>query len=222
MKRLLLSSAALGLLAGGAYAADIPVYEPAPMVAPVPVNYDWSGFYAGLNVGHAWTDIDRDTGAFQNSYEADGWFVGAQLGYNQQWGWFVGGVEIDGEWADIDGDDDGAGGTTDTTEIDWMGAANLRAGVALNRALVFATGGAAFANFEQSNDLVGTASDDQTFWGWTVGAGIDVAVTDHIVLGAAYRYVDFGSEDFDLGGGLAPFEIDADQHQVRFTGSYKW
>ena len=54
MKYLALGSAALAaMMAAPAMAADMPVRTPAPVVA----YYDWSGAYAGFNVGGAWYDV---------------------------------------------------------------------------------------------------------------------------------------------------------------------
>ena len=47
------SIASFALLAGGAFAADLPVRGPAPApVAYAPV-FSWSGVYVGVNAGYA-------------------------------------------------------------------------------------------------------------------------------------------------------------------------
>jgi outer membrane immunogenic protein len=56
MKRFLLATAALSALAAPAMAADMapaPVYK-APV--PVPIAYGWTGWYAGANLGGAWSN----------------------------------------------------------------------------------------------------------------------------------------------------------------------
>src|SRR5262245_56298698 len=54
MNYLAFGSAALAaMMAAPAIAADMPVRAPAPVVA----YYDWSGAYAGFNVGGAWYDV---------------------------------------------------------------------------------------------------------------------------------------------------------------------
>jgi len=60
MKKLLLTSAALAVLTGSAFAADLPTKKapPAPP-APAPV---WTGFYAGVNAGYGWSR-EKDKGA---------------------------------------------------------------------------------------------------------------------------------------------------------------
>ena len=57
MKKLCLTAAILSLMAGFAFAADLPARTYAKAPAPVAVAaYNWSGFYVGLNVGGAWGD----------------------------------------------------------------------------------------------------------------------------------------------------------------------
>src|SRR5215207_7182882 len=125
MLRLLASTAAAALVSSAAFAADLPMPEEALPIAS-PTMFDWTGAYIGVGGGFGWLDLDRETTAgFANSYDADGFFVGGQVGYNQQWGWFVGGVELDGNWAEIDGDDGGAGGTLDESDIEWLASATV-------------------------------------------------------------------------------------------------
>ena len=112
------SMAALGALAitAQANAADIyaPVpggYKDIPIIAPMPV---WTGFYAGVNMGAAWSELNVNRfyepgyttcvapgvgggycfgGDRLNSTNA---FGGGQFGYNWQgWGNFVVGLEVD-------------------------------------------------------------------------------------------------------------------------------
>ncbi|WP_247769978.1 hypothetical protein [Bradyrhizobium sp. 192] len=55
-RTLLVASAIAMLLAPRAFAADLAVphiYTKAPPVAADP-GYNWSGFYAGINIGYGW------------------------------------------------------------------------------------------------------------------------------------------------------------------------
>ena len=92
MKTYLLAAVAVFAMSQVAHAAD---FIPDP-------GYDWTGVYAGLNAGYAWTDtsgtdIDGWTVIDGETINADGGaFVGgAQLGYNWQSNSLVGGVETD-------------------------------------------------------------------------------------------------------------------------------
>ena len=68
-----------------------------------------------------------------------------------------------------------------------------RLGVAFDRALLYATGGAEFAGFDTTYTGIGTFDQgSHTRTGWTVGGGIEYAVTGNWSIRAEYRYVDFG------------------------------
>jgi outer membrane immunogenic protein len=225
MLRLLATTAAVAMLSTGTLAADLPLPdEPIPEAVVAPA-FSWTGLYIGAGGGFGWLDLDRQVNpaGFANTYDADGFFVGGQVGYNQQWGWFVGGVEFDGNWAEIDGDDGGAGGSVDVSEIEWLASATLHLGVAWNRFNPFILGGGTAAGFDQSNTFGAGWSDDQTFFGWTVGAGANFALTDHLIIGAQYRFTDLDDEDFTPTNGVAPFNLDPeDFHQVRGEVSWKF
>ena len=50
--------------------------------------------------------------------------------------------------------------------------------------------------------------DDDTLHGWTIGGGVDYAVTDRVFTRLEYRYNDFGS------GTLGGSDVDFNQHVV--------
>ncbi|MBB4040991.1 outer membrane immunogenic protein [Microvirga flocculans] len=186
MKKILLSSVALLGLATGAVAADLPSRRaPAPVVAAVPV-FTWTGFYVGVNAGFGWSTNDSVTIAGV-PYAVDdeaGFVGGAQAGYNYQIGSFVVGLEGDIQYADFGGDH------VVFDRDDWFGTVRARAGVAFDRALVYATGGFAFA-------------DDAN--GWTVGGGLEYAFTNNLSAKIEGLYVSldqdtpFGSYDAEFG-----------------------
>ncbi|WP_404989697.1 outer membrane protein [Brucella pseudogrignonensis] len=43
-----------------------------------------------------------------------------------------------------------------------------------------------------------TFSDKETVTGWTIGAGVNYAVTDNVIVHFEYRYTDFYRKDFDF------------------------
>jgi outer membrane immunogenic protein len=191
MKKILLSSVALLGLASGAMAADLPSRRaPAPIIAAVPV-FTWTGFYVGVNAGYGWNTNDSITvGGVRFDLDDEGGFVGgAQAGYNYQIGSFVVGLEGDIQYADFGGDDrfdfdrDGIV-DDDFNNSDWFGTVRARAGVAFDRALIYATGGFAFA-------------DDAT--GWTVGGGLEYAFTNNLSAKVEGLYVNLDQDDNFLG-----------------------
>jgi outer membrane immunogenic protein len=170
-----------------ASAADLPARAaPPPVFAAVPV-FTWTGFYVGGNLGWGWRDDDNEAvvltgpgipagivgGTLNFENGNDGNFLGGgQIGYNYQIGSFVVGVEADIQGIDTDDNEavffpgpGFAGGTFVPGEFedsaDWFGTVRLRAGVAFDRFLVYATGGLAY-------------TEDNT--GWTVGGGVEWAL----------------------------------------------
>jgi outer membrane immunogenic protein len=240
--RLLGLLAATALATAGisaASAADLPLRAapPAPVFAPVPV-FTWTGFYVGGQVGYGWNANDNDfvlpggfvvqSGDFGD--EGDGFLAGVHAGYNVQLGSFVVGVEgdIEGVFGDDDDEDVvivGPGGDVVTnygfagSALDWQGSIRARAGFAFDRALIYATGGFAFAGLSDGFGIVG--DDDDTLTGWTLGAGVEYAFTNNLTTRLEYRYTNFdgGSNvfnDVDLGDNEIEF------HTVRVGLSYKF
>ena len=182
MKKILLSSVALLGLATGAVAADLPSRRaPAPIIAAAPI-FTWTGFYVGVNAGYGWSNDDFDAVDFADDEDDGGFVGGAQVGYNYQIGSFVVGLEGDIQYADFGRE--GAfvvdGTTYDVDNSDWFGTVRARAGVAFDRALIYATGGFAFA-------------DDAT--GWTVGGGVEYAFTNNLSAKIEGLYVNLDHDD---------------------------
>ena len=209
MRRILLVSvAATALTAGVANAADLPRRSAAPtFVAPVArsVAYDWTGFYAGLNGGYAW-NTSRWTAVAPTAFtgfntDGDGFVGGGFAGFNWQMNQFVLGVEGQLKYAGTRGSSTCAGiaGTVCRTRQDWIGDIDARLGFAADRALIFATGGVAFTNYSFTNPSPAPtqAWGAGSRTGWTVGAGVDFAVSGNWVAGLEYKYYDFGSATSD-------------------------
>jgi outer membrane immunogenic protein len=225
MKKILLSSVALLGLTAGAMAADLPMRSapmaPAPMFAAVPV-FTWTGFYVGVNAGWGWDTNDDNNGflglnggIFDDDDDSDGGFIGGgQIGYNMQFGSFVAGVEADLQFADINGSDrhvlvNGALINVGTGGLDYFGTVRARLGFAIDRALVYATGGFAYGGGDNGNNGCGVGTllvcddDDDISGGWTLGGGVEFAVTNNLTvkLEGLYVNLDRGGDDtiFDTG-----------------------
>jgi opacity protein-like surface antigen len=76
--------------------------------------------------------------------------------------------------------------------------------------------------FNQTDSAVG--QDDETRFGWTAGAGFEIAFNDAVSLGMEYRHNDFGSKGFHFAdGGGAIFsesnsvDLISDQVTLRFN-----
>jgi outer membrane immunogenic protein len=218
MKKYLLSSvAALGLVAAGAAsAADLPSRK-GPVVAPVyaPV-FTWTGFYVGGNAGYAWGNVNTNGGlAITNTGDLDGFVGGGQVGYNYQIGQFVLGAE-----ADIQGGDLSTGGTLGALRVktDYFGTVRARAGFAFDRIMPYVTGGWAYGNVKSSIPALGVSSDNSHTGGWTLGGGVEYAITNNWIAGVEYLYVDLGEKRLQGTG----TKVGTDFSVVRARLSYKF
>ncbi|WP_336813931.1 outer membrane protein [Bosea sp. MMO-172] len=220
------------LLSGAAGAADLRkiALPPAP---DLPALYSWTGVYAGLQGGYAWGDsrvrIGAPGGGFAPvSFRAgeDTAFGGAHAGFNYQLGGIVLGVEGDVEALDSRSRFDGIGLSARVSQ-DWQGSARARLGLAFDRWLVYGTGGASFTEYERRVFTPGAGFSERLTsarTGWNVGAGVNFAFTDNLILGAEYRYTDFGRNRFASSGafpGLTGSQ-DLSTHSARASVAYKF
>lgn len=193
------------LAAGSAFAADLP-YPAAPPAPPapayVPATFSWAGIYVGVNGGYAFGTsdwIDTPTGALTSGdFSTKGFLAGGTVGGNFQVSALVFGFEGDVDWTDLKGTSAATSPCPScVTASNWFGTARGRIGFALDRVLLFATGGAAFGNLEMTPLNIGSTSE--TEFGWTAGGGVEVALSQNWSAKVEYLYVDFVKPSFALG-----------------------
>lgn len=202
-RRLWLTSAVALLPAGAAFAADMPVVEPAAAVA-VP-SFSWSGPYVGVQAGYDWRDADNRAGRGGGDTKPDGFAIGGYAGLNYQLGGspLVAGVEADVNYSDArDGRVSraftGAPNASIRNEFDWTGAVRGRLGYAFDRVMVYGAGGLAFADHTVKARGAASGSDDTVAVGWTIGGGVEAAITDNVTARVEYRYSDYGTDKFSV------------------------
>lgn len=186
--------AALVLTAGAANAADI--YQPPPpsgdsgFYTPAPA-FTWTGAYLGLQGGYNWGSSNTEDET--NTVGTGGWKGGIYGGYNFQTASpLVLGIEGDVNANGAKGDNAGV-----TVSNPWDGSIRGRVGFAADRFLIYGTGGVAFGGVKVTD---GVDTDSATRTGWTVGAGVEAAVTDNIVTRVEYRYTNLGTADLPTFG----------------------
>ncbi len=216
MKKYLLASvAALGIIAAGAAsAADLPSRK-GPVAAPVyiPPVFTWTGFYVGANAGYGWGNVNAN--GFANVGDLDGFVGGGQIGYNYQMGQFVLGLE-----ADLQGADLSSGNNLGLVRVktDYFGTVRARVGFAIDRFMPYVTGGWAYGNVKTSIPALAFSNDSSHTGGWTVGGGIEYAITNNLIAGVEYLYVDLGEKNI-LGAGT---KVGTDFSVVRARLSHKF
>lgn len=218
-------------------AADLPSTKGAPIYTPPPPVFSWTGFYIGAQAGYEWGRTHADTYAdfigggpiFTQGHSDQGVVGGIHLGYNWQVSQFVLGFEGDVNGSGYSGSNTLLGGFVHThSRIPVDGSIRGRVGFAWNRALIYATGGAAFASIDESSTItIGPgATDSGTFQriGWTVGGGVEYAIDDNWSLRAEYRYTDYGVNRLDLVNEFGPLHSQVHQtdNRVQAGFSYKF
>ncbi|MBK1794301.1 porin family protein [Devosia sp. WQ 349] len=197
-KKLVIVAAASAAVTPAVFAADLytPVADPPVYTAS---GFDWTGIYAGAVGGYVWgQSIVSSTGLTDTTtVNPSGGQFGVTAGMNGQFEQFVLGLEGEILWSGVTGTAGIVGLTVDdilTVKSDWQGAIKARAGVAFDQVLVYAHGGIAFADYHARHDDNGVfVSDYRTSrTGWTVGAGVEMAVTENVSVKAEYAYSDFG------------------------------
>lgn len=249
VRKFLLALVGAITLAGSAFAADFSVNPPPP---PIP-TFTWTGVYLGGQVGYAWGNdkpnwtVETPFAFFSDTFNdgPQGVIGGAHVGYNLQINQWVLGVEGSIEGSSLSKTvlvplTDGFGNTgtiTATSRSDVQGSIRGRIGIGWEPLLVYGTGGVAFAGIK--NDFVDTtgfftgfpgsnASFSKTRAGWTVGGGLEYAVTNNWSVRAEYRFSDFGHlSNVPFNAALLPgFTFDSQHHltesQVQVGFSYKF
>lgn len=213
----------IALGAGSVNAADLyhstgGSMKDTPYVAP-PL---WTGFYAGVNGGGSFgasenlrvTNNADLTQADIGQFYRDGGFGGGQIGYN--WSGFGLGNQV---VLGIETDIQGAGINSSFTRndlnygyapaafdakqsIDYFGTVRGRLGYAFGSALLYATGGLAYADVNTQVHIAGTAgggftnylNSDQVETGWVVGGGLEYLFAPSWSLKVEYQYIDLGKQ----------------------------
>ncbi|MBP1849049.1 outer membrane protein [Rhizobium halophytocola] len=176
---------AVTLLIGATSAMAADAITAAPE-APAPhdsSSFSWKGAYGGVQGGFGMADVTLP-GIFTETF--DGPQVGGFVGYNFDLGNnLIAGIEGDINYMSNERDISGIKAGSDV-----IGSVRGRLGYSMDRSLFFVSGGWSAARINV--DAFGEKAD-QTFDGWTAGAGVDYALTDKIFTRVEYRYTDLGS-----------------------------
>ena len=189
-----------------------------------------------------WPDkyVDSKISELKKKSIDEGNFIGGIFaGYNYQFqNNIVAGIDADFTWLDntsrsnenIPFGESRIDGYRSKVKQDWMAAVRARLGYAYDRFLPYIAGGVAFTDIEYKHRIFGDvteirfddrSSSSKTRTGYTLGAGLDYAMTDHIILRAEYRYTDFGDKDFVLDDFYVR-NVETKSHDLRFGVAYKF
>lgn len=199
-------------------------YKDPPRASSAPI---WTGFYVGAHGGYAFGKSEsRDGGteilnppygafscgpAVTGNYcdipfeiDPEGGLAGVQIGYNQLHGSLLLGIEADLGWLGAEAEEtlDRPANDQDIFDVEysWYSTFALRAGYAMDVALVYAKAGLALAeidtfaaDIDNSEIYDGSVIDySDVEVGWALGGGFEYAFSSRISLKAEYLALDLG------------------------------
>ena len=166
----------------------------APVIAPAPApafsSPNWTGFYAGGQLGYAIIDTNLP------DVDGEDLIGGLTAGYDYDLGDWVIGAGFDYDWADVS--------IAPTVDVESIWRAKLRGGYKLGGGLLYATTG--YANAD--TNIIGDED------GYFVGAGYEHLITQNISLGGEVLYHEFNGFNSGPPGGV---EVKATTAQARAT-----
>lgn len=161
----------------------------------------WTGAYVGVNAGYGLgsttvDDQDCNVSCSSQHFSPSGFTIGGTAGYNYQMGSAVLGLEGDYNYIDAKRD----------VVTDWpshyhienksYGTVRMRAGLALDKALVYATAGLGIIDRHVLAEEVSGSNpptygfvQNKTVVGLAAGVGTEVAVSSHIRAKLEYLYI---------------------------------
>lgn len=161
------SALAAPAFAGSAAPAAMEPMIEAPAPAPMAMGRDWTGGYAGVQLGYA--DVSTNIAGV----EGDDMIGGLTAGYDWDLGNYVLGVGLDADIADL--------AVSDALTLERVYRLKVRGGYDLGNGLIYATAGGVGA------DVDGLGYDT----GYFIGAGYEHMLTDSISLGGEVLYHEF-------------------------------
>jgi outer membrane immunogenic protein len=183
--------------------------------------------------------VDLSFTTANSSGDLKGLIAGAQVGFNWQAGIWVFGLELDGQWSGqqqsgaIECSTGLCTGSHDV-RLRSLVTARARAGVAFDRVLAYGTVGGAWANLRDDLALTVNAvtanflSISDTAFGWTAGAGVELAFWDN--WSARLEFLHVNIKDFNaeaaipgiIGAGVAIQSANFHDNIVRVGVNYRF
>jgi outer membrane immunogenic protein len=243
-KLVLLASASGVVLAGSAFAADLP--RKGPVAAPVIPYVNWTGGYIGVLVGAGKNNSSCGINGLSgdNGWGCDQWatfgsvqannigaVAGVELGYDWQSRYLVYGIVGDWTWTSMKKTVTGGSGSTSyQAKINWLASFRGRAGLAVDNTLVYLTGGLAIGGIKDKViynwSVPGDASTNTVRVGWVAGAGIEHRFTPNWSAKLEYLHYAFGEETLDVllpnDQGQARYRFDHNIDVVRVGAAYRF
>lgn len=189
-------------------------------------TYNWTGFYLGVAgaAGAAVTELSEGGGSL-DGIGGEGVRGEINAGYDYDFGSFVAGIMVDAHYGN--GKSELSLGFPIVGSLDFDAKADYgfdilaRAGMKVNEStLAYVLGGYSWQNFEIEASAGGQSATvlEWDVNGFTIGGGLETAVTSNVTVGFEYRYTQFQDADLDLGG----LDVETSMQTARITAKYKF
>jgi outer membrane immunogenic protein len=240
MKKLAIAAIVWIFGSANSMAADLAVApRPAPLAQPL---VTWTGCYVGFQGGWKWGTNRVEYGqnalgfvpgtAATTNYDFDGGLAGGTVGCNYQTGNFVFGIEGDAAWTGANGESSQTAfpAMHIRTEENFLATIRGRIGYTFSPIwLVYVTAGGAASGVTLNYSLPGSTlfntSQDNTLWGWTVGAGFEYLLTPNWTVKVEGLYVDYGRSSYLASNNpvsLAAFSLKLTEGIARVGINYRF
>jgi outer membrane immunogenic protein len=167
----------------------------------------FDGPYVGANVGYGLADVtiddqDCDVSCSSQTFSPNGITIGAVAGFNHQMGSTVLGIEGDINWIDAKETKQTNWPSQHLAEIKGYGSVRARVGLAVDKTLVYVTGGVGVVGqrvyaYEPISGGTGNYygfKQYETKAGLAAGAGAEFAVSDNMRLKMEYLHIDIPAD----------------------------
>jgi outer membrane immunogenic protein len=190
-----------------------------------------TGFLIGGHAGlsrHSIEYVEPDDPDAAIDPDISGFLGGGIAGYVCQTPRFILGVEFDAGAGSLSLEsDDSESNEYSAIDLGWNGHVRGRIGVG-QRTVPFVAAGVALARVALDDTDEDFGEDDAMHVGWTVGGGVDHALTDRLTVRAEYLYDDYGEQSFTITSPPGPFfpsydaNIRVKAHTIRATAIYRF
>jgi outer membrane immunogenic protein len=174
-----------------------------------------------------------------------GFIGGGQIGFNYQINTWVLGVEADFMGSTLRGrgnasrtlgfdpitNEPSSIAITNRLQQNWLGTVRARIGYGFDRTLLYVTGGLAYGSVKSSSDMLLTdnlpssrnyfnwaGQNAQTQLGYTIGAGVEYALSDQWIIRGEYLYYNLGNISSTMVGTTAAIGGTTEANTEAFAG----
>ncbi|RWM13570.1 MAG: porin family protein [Mesorhizobium sp.] len=190
--------------------------------------YNWTGFYVGGAAGAGASvhqiEVPPLGGLEFNGLGGEGVFGELNVGYDHDFGSWVAGVMVDARYSGMTSELEIPGGSINL-DTDYGFDVLARVGMKVNEStLAYVLGGYSWQHFDlNASSPIGDILDWDSS-GFSVGGGLETAMSSNVTVGLEYRYSQFSEKDFSSDLGLPDDTLTSTPsfHTVRIGAKYKF